>query len=258
MEQPDYCHVECRSRILRFVDDLEIWIDEENRLTARAVLNMQTPRGKRDAPFDVAELVRVADESASDRVFTKFAKFFIDGIPTDTRTAVMLEPYLTSDAYPEATRGDFLVAPDALTQDLIELDKRGFTAKMHAAGDGSVRAVLDAIEQVRSVNGASGLRHEIAHAGYIHPEDVPRFAELNVTVDLSPYLWFPRPIIGAIRSVVGERADYYWPIKDLLASGANVAAGTDWPSVAASMNPWPGIEAMVTRRNPYNDGPEAL
>lgn len=233
-------------------------LDEEDRLTAWAIINMQTPRGKRDEPFDVSEVERVARETASDHVFTKFAKFFLDGIPTDTRTAVMLDPYITSEAYPEATRGEFLLAPDALTQDLIELDKRGITAKMHAAGDGSVRAALDAIEQVRRENGASGLRHEIAHAGYIHPDDVPRFAELNVTVDLSPYLWFPRPIIGAIRAAVGERADYYWPIRDLLESGANLAAGTDWPSVAESLNPWPGIEALVTRRNPYTDGPEAL
>jgi predicted amidohydrolase YtcJ len=233
-------------------------LDQEQRLTAWAIINMQTPRGKRDMPFDVSDVVRVAEESASDHVLTNFAKFFLDGIPTDTRTAVMLEPYLTNDAYPEATRGEFLVAPDALTQDLIELDKRGFTAKMHAAGDGSVRAALDAIEQVRRENGSSGMRHEIAHAGYIHPDDVPRFADLNVTVDLSPYLWFPRPIIGAIRSAVGDRADYYWAVKDLLESGANVAAGTDWPSVAESLNPWPGIEALVTRRNPYTNGPEAL
>lgn len=27
-----YCHVECTSLICRFVDDLELWIDEENRL----------------------------------------------------------------------------------------------------------------------------------------------------------------------------------------------------------------------------------
>jgi hypothetical protein len=129
---------------------------------------------------------------------------------------------------------------------------------MHAAGDGSVRVALDAIEQVRATNGASGLRHEIAHAGFIHPEDVSRFAELNVTVDLSPYMWFPRPINDAILGAVGERALRYWPIKDLLESGANVAIGSDWPSVAESMNPWPAIEAMVTRRNPYTDAAEAL
>jgi hypothetical protein len=87
---------------------------------------------------------------------------------------------------------------------------------------------------------------------------VPRFAELDVTADLSPYLWYPRPINDSIAGAVGNRAQFFWPIKDLLDSGANVAAGSDWPSVAESVNPWPAIEAMVTRRNPHAEGDIAL
>ncbi|MGI9263160.1 MAG: amidohydrolase [Woeseiaceae bacterium] len=233
-------------------------LDQEGRLTAYAITNMQTPRGQRSEPFDVTELAAVAEEYASTHVYTKFAKFFLDGVPTVSRSGFMIEPYVVNEEYPEATRGHSLIAQSTLTADLIELDRRGFTAKMHAAGDGSVRLALDAIEQVRKTNGQSGLRHEIAHAGYIHPEDLSRFAELNVTADLSPYLWFPRPIINSIVEAVGDRALYYWPIKDLIESGANVAAGSDWPSVAESMNPWPAIEALVTRRNPYTNGAEAL
>ena len=233
-------------------------LDQEGRLTAYAITNMQTPRGQRSEPFDVTELEAVAEKYASTHVYTKSAKFFLDGVPTVSRSGLMLEPYVVNDEYPEATRGGLLVAEDALTADLIELDKRGFTVKMHAAGDGAVRVALDAIEQVREANGPSGLRHEIAHAGYIHPDDLPRFAELNVTADLSPYLWFPRPIHNSILDAVGERALEYWPIRDLLESGANVAAGSDWPSVAESVNPWPAIEALVTRRNPYTNSDEAL
>ena len=76
------------------------------------------------------------------------------------------------------------------------------------------------------------------------------------TADLSPYLWYPRPIISSIAGAVGDRALQYWPIRDLLESGANVAAGSDWPSVAESMNPRPAIEAMVTRRNPHTNDPQ--
>ncbi len=32
VQEPDYCHVECTSLICRYVDDLEIWIDQENQL----------------------------------------------------------------------------------------------------------------------------------------------------------------------------------------------------------------------------------
>ena len=34
--------------------------------------------------------------------------------------------------------------------------------------------------------------------------------------------------------------------------------GSDWPSVVPSPSPWPGIEAMVTRRDPYGKAPGAL
>jgi len=233
-------------------------LDQEGLLTAHAITDLQTPRGKRDQSFDVAPLIEISEQYSSEHVHTRFAKIFLDGVPTASRTAVMIEPYLTTEEYPEVTRGHLLIPQGELTEDLIKLDAAGFTVKMHAAGDGAVRAALDAIEQVRQTNGMSDLRHEIAHAGYIHPDDVPRFAELNVTADLSPYLWFPRPIIDSIAGAVGERAQYYWPIKDLLDSGANVAIGSDWPSVAESMNPWPAIEAMVTRRNPYIESDAAL
>ena len=233
-------------------------LDEQGRLTAHAITGLQTPRGQRDRSFDVAPLIEISERYASKHVHTRFAKIFLDGVPTSARTAVMIEPYLTIKEYPEATRGHLLVPQDVLTEDLIQLDAAGFTVKMHAAGDGAVRAALNAIELARRTNGMSDLRHEIAHAGYIHPDDVPRFAELNVTADLSPYLWYPRAIIDSIAGAVGERAQYYWPIKDLLESGANVAIGSDWPSVAESMNPWPAIEAMVTRRNPYDDSDATL
>jgi predicted amidohydrolase YtcJ len=233
-------------------------LDQERRLTAYAITDLQTPRGQRDQSLDVEPLVEISEEYKSDHVHTRFAKIFLDGVPTASRTAYMIDPYLTTEDYPEATRGQLLVSQDVLTQDLIKLDAAGFTVKMHAAGDGAVRVALDAIEQGRRTNGMSGLRHEIAHAGYIHPIDVPRFAELNVTADLSPYLWFPRSIIDSIEGAVGDRASYYWPIKDLLESGADLAIGSDWPSVAESMNPWPAIEAMVTRRNPYTDSGAAL
>lgn len=233
-------------------------VDEEGLLTAYAIINMQTPRGQRDEPMDIASIIEVAEQNATEHVRSRSAKIFLDGVPTASRTGLMIDPYLTTEDFPEATRGHSLVPENVLAEDLARLDAAGFTVKMHAAGDGAVRIALNAVEAARRANGDSGLRHEIAHAGYIHPDDLPRFAELNVTADLSPYLWYPRPIIDSIVGAVGDRANYYWPIRDLLESGANLAAGSDWPSVAESMNPWPAIEAMVTRRNPFDHGQAAL
>jgi predicted amidohydrolase YtcJ len=100
--------------------------------------------------------------------------------------------------------------------------------------------------------------HQIAHASFIDPADIPRFAALNVAADLSPIIWYPGPITQAIMAVVPpERAQRYWPNHDLHQAGALLAAGSDWP-VMPRPDPWLGIEGMITRRNPDGTTPGAL
>ena len=41
-----------------------------------------------------------------------------------------------------------------------------------------------------------------------------------------------------------------WRINTLYRAGALVSYGSDWP-VVPTASPWPGIEAMVTRMDPY-------
>jgi predicted amidohydrolase YtcJ len=118
---------------------------------------------------------------------------------------------------------------------------------------------LNAIEVARKSLGNSEKRHELAHAGYIHPDDIPRFAELNAVADLCPIIWHPSPIIDAVVSAVGkERGEKYWPTRDLLDANAPILAGSDWPSAVPDANPWPGVEAFVTRRDPRGDAEGAL
>ncbi|MCG8441030.1 MAG: amidohydrolase family protein, partial [Caulobacterales bacterium] len=114
------------------------------------------------------------------------------------------------------------------------------------------------IAAARAANGPGGPRHELAHAGYVHPDDVPRFAELNVAPDFSPILWHPSAIIRSVLQAVGVRGERYWPTRDLIDAGATVVAGSDWPSAVASPNPWPGVEAFVTRRNPFEEKEDTL
>lgn len=200
--------------------------------------------------FSVNDIGRIRDQYATKNLDTRFAKIFLDGVPTSSRTASMLADYLPANEGDETHSGDLHFKLSELTDMLIALDSAGYTVKVHTAGDGSVRVALDALEQLRKVNGQSGLRHELAHAGYIAANDIPRFSQLNVVADFSPFLWHPSPIIDSIIGAVGPRALEYWPTVDLLASDAAILAGSDWPSAVASMNPWYGIEALVTRADP--------
>lgn len=235
-------------------------VDLQQGLTLHMATSMRTPDGKRSQTLDYQAFENARDQYNSPHLDTRFVKIFLDGVPTPARTAAMLAAYVDDDSHAHGfDGGELLVNPQTLARDVIELDKRGFTIKMHAAGDRSVRIGLDAIEAARSANGNSGLRHELAHAGYISEQDIPRFKELNAVADLSPILWYPSPIMDAIFSAVGkQRGQHYFPVRDLIDAGANLLAGSDWPAVSINANPWVGIESLVSRQDPQGKNPGAL
>jgi predicted amidohydrolase YtcJ len=170
----------------------------------------------------------------------------------------MLEPYLPLHEGDPAVYGDLHVEPAQLADAVTKLDKLGFTVKIHAAGDRAIRVALDAIAQARKTNGNSGLRHELAHAEFIADSDLPRFASLDVVADFSPYIWFPSPITDSIEGAVGKRSEHFFPARSLIDSGAQMLVGSDWPSAVPDMNPWTGMEALVTRRDPLGKYPGVL
>ena len=218
-----------------------------------ACIKTQTGADTPDKLLDFDAIDAVHRDHQTRLVDTRFVKIFLDGVPTPARTAAMLAPYLP-DAAGNRTPGMLHINPDTLARDLIELDKRGYTVKMHAAGDRAIRVGLDAIAAARAANPGSTLRHELAHAGYIDDKDLPRFASLNAVAELSPVIWYPSPIIDAVINTVGERGKHYWPMRTLVDLKAPMAAGSDWPSVVPSMDPWSGVEALVTRADPLHAG----
>ncbi|NIB40547.1 amidohydrolase [Pseudomaricurvus alkylphenolicus] len=226
-------------------------LDQRDELSIHMAAAIATPYGHRQQPLDYERIDRIRKQYASAHVHPNSVKLFSDGVPTASRTAAMLKPYVPIHPDGAAFAGMLHLEPELMATDLIELDKRGYTVKIHTAGDRSVRVALDAIEAARKVNGDSGLRHELAHAGYIDPNDLPRFVQLQAVADLSPYLWHPSPIIDSIVSAVGSpRGEQYWPIRDLLSARAPVLAGSDWPAAVETIDPWLGLEAMVSRADP--------
>lgn len=186
-------------------------------------------------------------------------KIFLDGVPTESRTGAMVEPYAPradADPHAPAEHGVLQVPQDRLNAAVADFDRQGLEVKMHAAGDGATRAAVDAISFARAANGPGGPRHEVAHNTFIHPADLPRGVALGLVWEFSPYIWWPTPItsVDIARAVGPERMRRLWPIREALASGALVVAGSDWP-VVPSVNPWLAIETMVTRQAPGATGP---
>ncbi|MGD9603162.1 MAG: amidohydrolase [Gammaproteobacteria bacterium] len=232
--------------------------DAAGRLKMRVAASLSTPYGRRTTPLDSATFEALRDRYASAHVDTRFVKIYLDGVPTSARTAAMLAPYQPHPDFPAGHTGAVHVDADVLGQDIAAFEARGFTVKLHTAGDRAIRVALDAIEAAHRVSGRTDLRHELAHAGFIDETDLPRFRALNVAADLSPYLWYPSPINDSIVGAVGERGRHYWPIRTLAEAGVALLAGSDWPAAVASMDPWIGLATMVTRRDPAGRAAGAL
>jgi len=71
---------------------------------------------------------------------------------------------------------------------------------------------------------------------------------------MSPYIWYPNPIIPDIAKAIGPERMLRWiPVKEAIDSGALVVPGSDW-AVVPSVNPWIAIETLVTRQKPGGGG----
>jgi predicted amidohydrolase YtcJ len=187
---------------------------------------------------------------ARERLSPSCIKILLDGVPTDGHTAAMVEPYADANLNDPRAKGLLMVPPSELDKALINFDAQGFTVKMHAAGDGAVRAGLDAIAAARKTNGFSGLLHEVAHNSFVQVSDIQRARGIAATFEFSPYIWYPNPIIPDVMKAVGAQQMKRWiPVKEALEAGALVVPGSDW-SVVPSVNPWIAIETLVTRQQP--------
>ena len=199
------------------------------------------------------ELFSAGMQFESEHVKPRFAKFVLDGVPT-THTTALLNPYKCNHSSHDPNfRGELYWTLDELVAALRRCAELGLDAKLHATGDASVRQALDAAEIVRQDNNG-GPAMQIAHMSFISEDDLPRFAELNVAADACPFMWFPSPLTDGIAEFVAdETMANIWPFKDLLTTGALIAGGSDWPVGLPVLNPWLGIEGMVTRQAADDD-----
>ncbi len=193
-----------------------------------------------------AERDDVAQASPSGLLHIDAAKFYLDGV-IESETAYMLEPY------EDGTNGPKLFSDTQLDQHFSQADAAGLQIHIHMIGDGAVRQGLDAIERL-SADGPenSDRRPLFAHIEVIDPVDLPRFAELGVYADFQPLWAFPDTYISTltIPKIGDDRAAWLYPIGDMVTSGANVVAGSDWD--VSDNNPFAAMEVAITRQDPDN------
>jgi predicted amidohydrolase YtcJ len=175
-------------------------------------------------------------------------KLVLDG---GVEGAALDEPY-ANDA---ANFGHLNWEPAAMAQVCVEAVRRGWRIGTHAVGDRAVRTLLDVYEAVVGQTGPlppwtlviehgmltdAALRERAVNGGF------------GVTVQY-PLLW---NMASEMLSTWGpERTRRVTPLREWLAAGADLAAGTD---IVRPFNPMTNVWGMVTRgtKNAGVQGPE--
>jgi len=122
----------------------------------------------------------------------------------------------------------------------------GFQLNTHAIGDRGNREVLDLYADLLGSHLDEDLRWRVEHAQTLHPDEVPRFAELGVIASMqgvhatSDGPWVPQRL-GEARA---QRRAYVW--RALLDAAAIICNGTDVP--VESISPIASYTSSVTRR----------
>ena len=237
-------------------DPLSIYLAaaESGQLTARVQGALWWERSKGAEQID--DLLGRRESGQVGRFRANTVKIMQDGV-AESFTAGMLEPYLDSCGCQSTGRGLSHVDPAELRTHVTALDALGFQVHFHAIGDRAVRECLDAAAAAKAANGANDHRHHIAHLQVIHPDDVPRFAELGVTANMQALWAAHEPQLDelTIPFLGQERSSRQYLFADLARAGARLAAGSDW--AVSSANPIRAIHVAVNRSMYGASGAEA-
>lgn len=193
----------------------------------------------------VATRARIAAVKGGGDLDADCVKIVLDG-GYGSRSVALLKPY----EIPGLGVGKLFLEPDRLNRLITELDSLGFQVHVHAIGDRSVRAALDAVEVARKTNPRRGLPHTFAHLSLVDLADAPRFRQLDVMPNMTPIWSRPDPwqTVFAVEMFGSERANTSYRTRTLAEDGAVLVWGSDWP--VTGMATLAGVETAVTHRHP--------
>ena len=197
--------------------------------------NWVDPSDDKDALDDIA-----SHRDLTGRMWTANSlKFMLDGV-IDTGTAWLEEPD-THGAGCDPMWPDI----EHYRRTIKRFHDAGFFITTHAIGDRAVREVLDAYAAAGGSNG----RHRIEHIEAPSPESQRRFQSERVHASMQPVhlRWINPDMSDPWSERLGvHRCAHTMPSGEILAMGANVVLGSDWP--VAPYDPRLGFFAAQRRR----------
>jgi len=213
-------------------------LEEEGALPVRLYIMV---RGQSNEEMDARLADYYMPSEGDDYLTVRSIKRQIDGA-LGSHGAWLLEPY---EDMPSSA-GLVLETVEDITGTAHVAIKHGFQVNTHAIGDRANREVLDIYESVFDSAGAGAdLRWRIEHAQHVHPDDIPRFAELGILASMqgvhatSDAPWIPLRL-GDRRA---EERTYLW--RSFMDAGVPINNGTDVP--VENIDPLASFHSSVTR-----------
>ncbi len=196
-----------------------------HRLHDRVLAKHVAPHQARDNPHEKAGMPEHLREHGKVRCDT--VKIFMDGI-VEEKTAFRL------DQEPEAGIPEFSQPElDAL---VTLADSLGMQVAAHCIGDGSVRAMLDAVSAARAANReideerSHRIPHRVEHIEMCRAGDLPRFGAEHAVASMQP-LHERAPTTRWHELVPREQWETAFAWKDIADGGGLLVFGSDWPIV---------------------------
>jgi predicted amidohydrolase YtcJ len=175
----------------------------------------------------------------ADRLHMGGVKLYADGA-LGSRGAWLKAPY--SDAPGQSGAG--FMSDDVIQNLMSRAAMDGYQVAVHAIGDKANAQVLDAIDQMAQTY-KGDRRWRIEHAQIVDPADLPRFGKYGTIASMQPVHETSDYKMAEARLGPQRLAGAYaW--KTMLANGAGLAFGTDYP--VESPDPFAGWAAAFTRQ----------
>jgi predicted amidohydrolase YtcJ len=180
--------------------------------------------------------------AASDMLIVRSVKAYYDGA-LGSRGARLLADYSDMPGHRGVSGAGYGFDKDVVAA----MMRAGFQVGVHAIGDAGNRESLDFLDAVMKDNArARDGRHRIEHAQVVSPQDIPRFAAMNVIASMEP----PHAVEdkGWAEARVGaERIKGAYAWRTLRKAGARLIFNSDL--TGSDHNVFYGLHSAITRQD---------
>lgn len=264
----DYNSVGITSIVERTAGDRDVELFRSLRdageLTCRTFItysiNPQDPIEKLEA--QIAKLAASPLRRYDNMLWVRGLKIFLDGGML-TGSAYMLQPWGISKIYSitdPTYRGMLYVEPGKLFRIARAALRNDMQLTAHSVGDGAVRALVNAYEEVNNEFPVRDKRPCISHANFSTLEDIERMRRIGIVADFQP-AWLRLDGATLEKHFGADRLRYFQPYKTLFERGVMVGGGSDHMQKIGSLrsnnpyNPFLGMWTTLARRPRWTEKP---